>query len=76
VWEQGVIEGVIWEAPDAIPPLEHCVKYRLVYIVNGVRVVGYDNERGKGDQNHTRDSEAHQPKFGRSTKKDTKRFNK
>lgn len=25
---------------------------RLVYVVDGVRVVGYDNERGKGDHRH------------------------
>ena len=25
------------------------VKYSLVYVVNGVRVIGFDNERGKGD---------------------------
>lgn len=30
----------------------HSFKYRLVYIVAGVRVVGYDNERGKGDHKH------------------------
>jgi len=57
VWGSGVIEGVIREVvPDAVPPSEHRVKYRLVYIVNGVRVVGYDNERGKGDHKHIRDS--------------------
>jgi hypothetical protein len=58
VWGSGVIEGVIREVPDAVLPSEHRVKYRLVYIVNGVRVVGYDNERGKGDHKHIRDSEA------------------
>jgi hypothetical protein len=28
------------------------VKYSLVYIVDGERVIGYDNERGKGDHKH------------------------
>ena len=28
------------------------VKYSVVYIVNGVRIIGYDNERGKGDHRH------------------------
>jgi len=28
------------------------LKYSAVYIVNGVRVIGYDNECGKGDQRH------------------------
>jgi hypothetical protein len=27
-------------------------KYSLVYIERGVRIVGYDNERGKGDHRH------------------------
>ncbi len=29
----------------------------LVYVVDDVRVVGYDNERGKGDHRHLRDAE-------------------
>ncbi|MFT3816140.1 MAG: DUF6516 family protein [Rubrivivax sp.] len=28
------------------------MKYRLVYIVDGQRMVGCDNERGKGDHRH------------------------
>lgn len=28
------------------------IKYRMVYVVDGKRVVGYDNERGKGDHRH------------------------
>ena len=32
-------------------------KYRLVYLVEGRRVVGYDNERGKGDHKHLGDTE-------------------
>ena len=28
------------------------LKYSLVYIERGVRIVGYDNERGKGDHRH------------------------
>jgi len=45
-------EIVIWHLPEPVPPCGHCYKYRLVHIVNGVRVVGYDNERGKGDHKH------------------------
>jgi Family of unknown function (DUF6516) len=30
----------------------HGVKYSFVYIVNGIRIIGYDNERGKGDHRH------------------------
>jgi len=43
---------VIWELDAPLPPCTHCYKYRLAYIVGGVRVVGYDNERGKGDHRH------------------------
>lgn len=31
---------------------EHGYKYLAAYVVNGVRVVGFDNERGKGDHCH------------------------
>ena len=46
------VEGVIWRVPKPVPPSRHPYKYRLVYIVGGLRVVGYDNERGKGDHRH------------------------
>lgn len=49
---QGRIEGVIKEVPEPVAPSEHRIKYRLVYVCNGVRVIGYDNERGKGDHKH------------------------
>jgi len=49
---RGVIEGVIWEVPQPPMPSTHLVKYRLVYVVSGERLVGYDNERGKGDHKH------------------------
>ena len=38
--------------PKPVPPSEHGYKYRAVYVVNGVRIVGFDNERGKGDHCH------------------------
>ena len=47
-----VVERVIWFVPSPVPPSEHDFKYRLVLIRIGVRVVGYDNERGKGDHCH------------------------
>jgi hypothetical protein len=48
----GLIEGVIWDVPEAVPPSEHSYKYQLVYIIEGKRIIGYDNERGKGDHKH------------------------
>jgi len=50
----GLVEAVIWKLPQPVPPSTHDYKYRLVYIVDKVRVVGYDNERGKGDHKHLR----------------------
>jgi len=35
-----------------LPPSTHLYKYSLFYGVLGSRRVGYDNERGKGDQRH------------------------
>lgn len=51
-YARGIIEGVIWQVPKPVAPCEHAIKYRLVYIVDGKRLVGYDNERGKGDHKH------------------------
>ena len=48
----GVIELVVWRVPNPVPPTNHGYKYRAAYAVNGVRVVGFDNERGKGDHCH------------------------
>lgn len=50
--EGGVIELVIWKVPAPVPPIEHGYKYRAVYARNGARIVGFDNERGKGDHCH------------------------
>ena len=47
-----LLEIVIWKVPKPVPPTEHGYKYRAVYVVNGVRIVGFDNERGKGDHCH------------------------
>ncbi|MFC4275225.1 toxin-antitoxin system TumE family protein [Achromobacter aloeverae] len=37
---------------ESIPPTSHGFKYRLVYARDGRRVLGFDNERGKGDHMH------------------------
>jgi hypothetical protein len=46
---QGVVEMVIWAVKRPVPPSSHGFKYRLVFVRYGERLVGYDNERGKGD---------------------------
>lgn len=53
VFADGAIrEIIIWLVPNPVPPGSHSFKYRLVYIAGGVRVIGFDNERGKGDHMH------------------------
>lgn len=47
-----MVDIVVWRLPEPVPPTVHGFKYRLVYIVDGKRVLGYDNERGKGDHRH------------------------
>ncbi|UHD17645.1 toxin-antitoxin system TumE family protein [Thiocapsa bogorovii] len=50
--EGGIIELVVWRLPRPVPPCLHPYKYRLVFVVKGQRIVGFDNERGKGDHFH------------------------
>jgi len=50
--EGGMMELVVWQVPTPVLPTTHGFKYRLVYIRHGVRIVGFDNERGKGDHMH------------------------
>lgn len=47
-----IVEMVIWKVPIAIAGSRHGYKYRLYYGRDGKRIVGYDNERGKGDHCH------------------------
>jgi hypothetical protein len=47
-----IIELVVWRVPNPVLPSTHLYKYRAVYIVDGERIVGFDNERGKGDHCH------------------------
>ena len=39
-------------------PSTHGYKYRAAYVVGGERVIGFDNERGKGDHCHIDGHEA------------------
>lgn len=53
----GVVEVVVWRVPTPVPPSGHGFMYRLVYASRGERLIGYDNERGKGDHRHAADAE-------------------
>jgi hypothetical protein len=57
VYAAGLVEIVVWQLPQPVPPSEHPFKYRLVYVVDGSRIVGFDNERGKGDHKHLGNTE-------------------
>jgi hypothetical protein len=52
-----IVEMKIWRVPSPVPPTTHGVKYSLFYGRPGVRDVGYDNERGKGDHRHFKGAE-------------------
>ena len=52
-----IFEVVIWKVPKPVPPTEHRYKYSAVFVVDGKRVVGFDNERGKSDHRHLDDVE-------------------
>ncbi|HUA98952.1 MAG TPA: DUF6516 family protein [Terracidiphilus sp.] len=42
----------LWRVPTPVAASRHDLKYSLFYGRPGVREVGYDNERGKGDHRH------------------------
>jgi hypothetical protein len=47
-----IVEVVIWELAEPLPPCEHRYKYRLFFGQPGMTLIRYDNERGKGDHRH------------------------
>ena len=47
-----IVEVVIWELPEPVPPCTHRFKYRLFFGTPEQEHVRYDNERGKGDHRH------------------------
>jgi hypothetical protein len=52
-----IVEMVICQLPTSSAERPHGLKYRLYFGRNGQRMVGYDNERGKGDHKHILDVE-------------------
>ncbi|NBC48898.1 MAG: hypothetical protein GVY22_13110 [Gammaproteobacteria bacterium] len=55
--EDVFVDLSIWQLPVPLPGSAHPFKYRLALIVNGVCVLRYDNEAGKGDHKHLGDRE-------------------
>jgi hypothetical protein len=56
-----IVEMALWRVPSPVPPSIHDLKYPLFYGRPGVREVGYDNERGKGDHRHFQGAEMAYP---------------
>jgi hypothetical protein len=52
-----ILEIMYWRVPSPVLPSTHDLKYSLFYGRPGVREVGYDNERGKGDHRHYQGTE-------------------
>lgn len=50
--EGDIIHMRIWRVPEPVPPSEYGFKYSLFIGRQCRRIVGFDNERGKGDHCH------------------------
>ena len=55
--DNSIVEFVIWELAEPLPLSSHLYKYRLFYGMPGIRRVGYDHERAKGDHRHIGEKE-------------------
>jgi hypothetical protein len=55
--DSAIIELEIWQLPEKPEERPHGFKYSLYYGEDGKRIIGYDNERGKGDHRHYSDRE-------------------
>jgi hypothetical protein len=57
-WDDGsIVQIKIWRLPEASAERPHRLKYSLFYGRPGERIIGYDNEAGKGDHRHYREVE-------------------
>jgi|SRR5664280_263965 len=50
--ENSFVELILWRLPVSVTSSDHVFKYRLAFVVDGVCVLRYDNEAGKGDHKH------------------------
>jgi hypothetical protein len=55
--DSGILQVRIWYVPSPVMGSRHEYKYSLFYGRDGLRLVSYDNERGKGDHKHVRNDE-------------------
>lgn len=54
-----ILELKLWRLPDLSEERPHGLKYSLFYGTATERIIGYDNESGKGDHRHYRGREEH-----------------
>ena len=54
--ERELVEVKIWEVPKS-EDFPEGLKYSFVYIKDGERILGYDNERGKSHHRHFKGKE-------------------
>ncbi len=52
-----ILEVTLWQVPGQVRGSSHKLKYSLFYGYAGFRLIGYDNEAGKGDHRHYGDRE-------------------
>jgi hypothetical protein len=50
--DRAIQEMVVPRVTAPVAPARHGFKYRVFYDFAGRRLIGYDNERGKGDHRH------------------------
>jgi hypothetical protein len=55
------IEVKLWRLSEPKKDKPHGYRYSLAYIVDGERVIGYDNGEGKGDHRHYKQREESYP---------------
>jgi hypothetical protein len=60
--ETAFAELVVWRVPARVRGSQHQFRYRLALVVDSQCVLRYDNEAGKGDHRHVRDTE-HEYRF-------------
>jgi Family of unknown function (DUF6516) len=55
--DRSFVEIVVWRLPQPTRGSIHRFKYRLALVADGVCVLRYDNEAGKGDHRHVQDEQ-------------------
>ncbi|PKA40129.1 toxin-antitoxin system TumE family protein [Rhizobium sullae] len=56
-----IIDIKVWRVPAQMPGSKHFLKYLLFYGKPALRLICYDNERGKGDHRHY---DQHEERYG------------